>query len=64
MNDEVIVPKESYVDEAKRRIAHLSHKLEVTQETRVLHVQQLRDLNKRKIRDITPKKKQLKNNEE
>ena len=32
MNDEVIVPKESYVDEAKRRIAHLSHKLEVTQE--------------------------------
>ena len=32
MTDEVIVPKESYIDEAKRRIAHLSHKLEVTQE--------------------------------
>ena len=39
-------------------------KLEVTQDTRVQHVQQLRDLNRKKIKDITPKKKQLKNNEE
>ena len=39
-------------------------KLEVTQETRVQHVQQLRDLNRKKIKDITPKNKQLKNNEE
>ena len=39
-------------------------KVEVTQETRVQHVQQLRDLNKRKIRNITPPKKQLENNEE
>ena len=27
-----VQPKESYVDEAKRRIAHLSHKLEVANE--------------------------------
>jgi len=27
-----VQPKESYVDEAKRRIAHLSHKLEVALE--------------------------------
>ena len=39
-------------------------KLEVTQDTRVQHVQQLRDLNRKKIKDITPKKKELKNNEE
>ena len=39
-------------------------KLEVTQDTRVQHVQQLRDLNRKKIKDITPKKKQLKNNED
>ena len=39
-------------------------KLEVTQETRVQHVQQLRDLNKRKIRDITPPKQKLENNKE
>ena len=39
-------------------------KLEVTQETRIQHVQQLRDLNRKKIKDITPKKKELKNNEE
>ena len=39
-------------------------KLEVTQDTRVQHVQQLRDLDRKKIKDITPKKKQLKNNEE
>ena len=29
---ETIVQKESYVDEARRRIAHLSHKLEEAQE--------------------------------
>jgi len=39
-------------------------KVEVTQETRVQHVQQLRDLNKRKIRNITPPKKALENKEE
>ena len=39
-------------------------KLEVTQDTRVQHVQQLRDLNRKKIKDITPKKKQLENNED
>ena len=39
-------------------------KIEVTQETRIQHVQQLRDLNKRKLKDITPKKKSLENNEE
>ena len=27
-----VQPKESYIDEAKRRIAHLSHKLEVANE--------------------------------
>ena len=27
-----VQPKESYIDEAKRRIAHLSHKLEVSNE--------------------------------
>ena len=32
MNDEVTVQKESYIDEARRRIAHLSHKLENDQE--------------------------------
>ena len=32
MNDEVTVQKESYIDEARRRIAHLSHKLESAQE--------------------------------
>ena len=31
MND-TVVPKESYVDEAKRRIAHLSYKLEQSEE--------------------------------
>ena len=31
MND-TVVPKESYIDEAKRRIAHLSYKLEQSEE--------------------------------
>jgi hypothetical protein len=42
-------------------------KIEVTQETRVQHVQELRDLNRRRLKDvmkdITPKKKGLENNE-
>ena len=42
-------------------------KIEVTQETRVQHVQELRDLNRRRLKDvlkdITPKKKSLENNE-
>ena len=31
MND-TVVPKESYIDEAKRRIAHLSYKLEQSED--------------------------------
>ena len=30
--NEIVAPKESYVDEAKRRIAHLSYKLEQSEE--------------------------------
>ena len=37
--------------------------IEVTQDTRVMHVKQLRDLNKRKIKDVTPETRKLTKNE-
>lgn len=37
--------------------------VEITQDTRVMHVKQLRDLNKRKIKDVTPETRKLTSNE-